>query len=104
MVVGLSFSPVSESSFVSSGEGTSVGPSPSLLLVLIVETDPIDLVFVGAAVDECLFSFAMDVNKRSSELFLTVVISLGHVHLLVREVVDRVAPSDVADTGLSGNE
>jgi len=104
VVVGLSSSPVSESSFASSGKGASVGPSPSLLSVLIVKTDPVDLVFVGTAVDECLLSLVLDVNKRSSELFVTVVISLGHVHLLVREVVVRAAVSDVADTSLSGNE
>ena len=66
VVVGLSSSPVSESSFASSGKGASVGPSPSLLSVLVVETDPVDLVLVGTAVDKGLLTTSLDVNESSS--------------------------------------
>jgi len=66
VVVGLSSTPESESSSATSGHGASVGPSPSLLSVLVVETDPVDLVLVGTAVDKGLLTTSLDVNESSS--------------------------------------
>jgi hypothetical protein len=66
VVVGLSSSPESESSSVTSSHGTSVGPSPGSLSVLIVETDPVDLSLMGTAVDEVLLTTIIDANESSS--------------------------------------
>jgi hypothetical protein len=93
VVVGLSSSPVSVSSSTSvSPVFVTAGPSPGSLSDFVVETDPVDLILVGAAVDPVLLTTTLDVNEMSSPS-LTGDESLVHVHLSVGEVIGRAAPS-----------
>lgn len=99
-VVGLTSMPESESTSVSSGQSTSVGPSPLSLSVDIIETNPVVSSLVRAVVDVSLLSHAGNVGKRSSPSE-ALSLSLVHGGGVSTEVVSLV--SNVVGSSSSGS-